>query len=229
MKKSIFLFLIFLGIPVQAQIHKDYRMKLALELRILGERLQGVQDQEGIEKADYVFDTLATQNRLFFQKQIKVLPSVLSEKIVDQTLSEESALILSDRSLTDKQKLERLQIETFLAGYHKDIKALQASAGQIGYQKVFQDLANTIQDRSYFEYQYGKTGFIAASSTMFFVVVYFLAIIPPPLSYMMAIVPAGLFIWMIWDYATSPEEKTSDYLLPPDDFNADPYRLIPRF
>ncbi|MBI3017969.1 MAG: hypothetical protein HYY62_08295 [Deltaproteobacteria bacterium] len=238
MKKGIVLFLIFVGVPAHAQASKDYRLKLALELHTLGEKLQKIQDQEGLEKAHDAFDTLIAQNSVVFQTQIKEHLSALSEEKAvlilekfktNQTLSEESALILSDHSLTAKQKLEHLQIETFLAGYHKDIKTLQASAGQVGYQKVFQDLANTIQDRGYFDTQYGKAGFIAVSSSMFFVVVYFLAIIPPPLSYAMAVVPAGLFIWMMWDSATSPEEKASDFLLPPDDFNADPYKLIPRF
>ncbi len=219
MNKGIFIFLIFVSVTAHAQTHQDYRMHLAVELRALGEKLQEIQDQEGIQKAHGVFDTLSSQQRLFFQKQIKESLGSLTE--------EKAALIVSDRSLTAKQKLERLQVGSFLEGYQKDVKDLKKQAESEGYKKVFYDLAHTFQDRSYFEYQNGHTGFILASSALFFTMVYFVAIIPPPLSYAMASVPACLFIWMVWDTATSPEEKTSDYILPPDDFNLDRYKLIP--
>ncbi len=209
----------------------EVESKILRELENFGQRLQVIQDQEGMDAAQTAFEDQMQLNLAKFKSAVEMIARSLSEEELmliiqkwEQSSDNEVELqILKDRSISAREKYIQYQMMTYSNALKEDFSILKKAAFEKGYEKVFQDLANQFRSRGREESR--RAGFIVLSTFLFLTVVEFVVLIPAPLVYYMAPLPTFFLGWLIWDYLTSPPQKTTDFLTPPD-FNSNRYRLI---
>ena len=218
---KLFFIVFLLSSSVCAQ---DLKEDLAHQLEEMGQELQKVQDERGSEEAHQkLVGDVRVILPILIQKGQSHIDS-LSEKEVQECLteikknwvgleSEEDLLLISDRSLAAKEKIKILYKKSLEANYEDDLEVLKKEAFNVGYQKVFQDLAQEVRSRGY-----GYTGpnpnwraILLLSSVL---LVY--AVVPPPVSAYLATTILGVLAYLeVRDFYQRLDEEESIYFSPP--------------
>ena len=138
----------------------DGLLKIALEIEAQGKRLQNIQDSLGIKAAHHELEKMAKENLSVLRARTVMLIENISEeeaKIQVERLKnlaqrEESTLmLLSDRSLTHKEKLYSIVLGNSSQGFNREMEFLKAWAEKQGYEKMFKELAQDFRSRYHWE------------------------------------------------------------------------------
>ena len=233
MNRYVVLVILLLSSSVCAE---DFREEFARQMETLGQELQKTQDEQGVCAAHQKLTERVQFALPILVQRIKGSIDLLSEKEAEATIfeiqknhafeSEEVALFLSDRSLTDKEKIKTLYEKSLENKNDYDLEMLEAEALKMGYQKVFKDLAQEVRSRGY-----GYTGPNPnwRAILLFSSVILVIAVVPPPVSAYLA--TGILFITAyleVRDFYQRQADEDPIYFSPPrrDPTRGDPNRKV---
>ncbi len=132
-----------------------YQMADAIEER--GEYFQNIADMSGIEVADLEFQKVVTENlnNILSQasKSIEGMTEdqarVVLENIKSASQPEEVSSLLSDRAMTEKEKIQALYSQYRTENFTEQMQELKSSAFNVGYKKAFSDVASDLRSRAW--------------------------------------------------------------------------------
>ncbi len=145
------------GLELKSSIISDLRLSLAHKWEEQGKYYQKIQDTMGIETADQELIATANKNfNLLYQHafyQLNTLDETEAQKTIEtiHTLSPSEAILsaMSDRTKTNKQKLETALKNATIQNHEAFITQIQNRAHEVGYAKTFTEIANQMRNRSY--------------------------------------------------------------------------------
>ncbi|MBI3017968.1 MAG: hypothetical protein HYY62_08290 [Deltaproteobacteria bacterium] len=217
----IILILCLLSSPLYAQ---DFKEEVAKNLEALGQELQSIQDEKGLEEAHQklsekiraafpiLVDRIKTQIALLSEAEAQACVAQIQKNVAWDWVSEEDLLLIVDRSLTAKEKIKALYEKSLEAQVGDGLETVKKEAFSVGYQEVFQDLARDVRSRGY-----GYTGpnpnwraILLLSSVL---VVY--AVVPPPVSAYLATAILGVTAYLeVRDFYRRLDDEEPIYFSP---------------
>ena len=137
---------------------KDFRLKMAVEVEKEGERLQTLQDQEGIALAHAAFSQKANENLRTLSGAATSLVGHMSEEEATRQIEmikpylvhggdEKISSILIDRSLSNQEKLILLQKNQSSTSFQEGVNLIKGRASVVGYQKAFKEISDQFRSR----------------------------------------------------------------------------------
>lgn len=184
---------------------KDLRLKLADEMEAKGEYLQRMADLYGEEAAAREFDRMTYQNlSVFFAKSKEVVTKMTEAEAQTQLMKVENSLaskseelgdadveriasIISDRTLSAKEKMTRINESQTAEHFRGDIDQIKSQISLSGYQKTFSDLASQVRSRTHDDtYSSGDDAFLVVVLILFILLIVVAAATAEPTYYYVA-------------------------------------------
>ncbi len=138
MSKILIILTLVSGVTFAQDLRQDLRIELSVRIQNMGDELQHVQDQYGIEEAHKELRQKVILALNIIEGSLTVMPDEQIENFIH------------DRSLSSKEKINFIFKKIREDELEKFLSEMQLAANEKGYEKAFQDLSSSLRSRAYY-------------------------------------------------------------------------------